>query len=365
MLASLDDPHTAYLEPVYREARQDALKGRYHGIGAVLTVVKTMQSGVEYRKLKIVDVMPNSPAERAGLRPHDVITHVDGRWIITYSMTVETDRIGKRTADEEDRTQQLKEVNSRFKKGISLTKALGQLAIGESKTLEIAYLRGPQTTPSTVQVKTGLTEVDPVEYKVLASKTGKFGYLRVRQFNARATHQFHQALDGVNAAGAGLKGLIIDLRGNPGGVRADSVAEVDGFTSSRKLMARLTRGGTVATLERRPGSREPLTIVGARPAITLPRIVLVDQGTANLSEMVASALRDSGARVMGAHTFGDNILPLFTVLKSGGGAEIATAHLFTTSGADLSKGIEPDLPLTAAEAATDAAVKLALAKLGA
>jgi len=364
MLASLDDPRTSYLEPIYREARQDALKGRYHGIGAVLTVVKTKRNGVEYRQLSIVDVMPGSPAEKAGLRPHDVITDIDGRWIVTYSITVESDRISKRATDDDDRTQQLKEVSSRFKKGCSLTKALGLLSIGESKTLELTYLRGAQAAPNTIQIKTGLTEVDPVEYRVLSGKTGKYAYLRVRQFNARATHLFQQALDGMAASGGSLKGLIIDLRGNPGGVRADSSAEVDGFTSSRKLMARLTRGGAVATLERHPGSREPLTIVGAKPAVTLPRVVLVDQGTANISEMVAAALRDSGARIAGVHTFGDNILQLFTVLKSGGGAEITTAHLFTTSGADLSKGIEPDLPLSPAEVSTDAAVKFALAKLG-
>jgi C-terminal processing protease CtpA/Prc len=105
--------------------------------------------------------------------------------------------------------------------------------------------------------------------------------------------------------------------------------------------------------------------MGAKPAITVPRIVLVDQGTANLSEMVAAALRDSGARVMGVHTFGDDVLPLFTVFKSGGGVEMTSAHLLTTGGVDLSRGIEPDLPIGPAAVSSDAAVKIALAKLGA
>jgi carboxyl-terminal processing protease len=362
MLASLDDPRTSFLDPVYREARQDALKGRYHGIGAVLSVLRTKKSGVEYRQLTVVAVMPGSPAEHAGLRSRDVITHVDDRWIITYSMSVESDRIATRTADEDERALQMKDVGKRFKQGISLTKALGVLATGESKTLKVTFLRPAQSTPTSVSIKTGLTEVQPVEYRVLA---GRVGYLRVRQFNARATHEFQQALDGAAAPSARLRGLIVDLRDNPGGVRADSSAEVDGFLSARKLMARLTRGGAVATVERRPNIREPLNIMGAKPAITVPRIVLVDQGTANLSEMVAAALRDSGARVMGVHTFGDDVLPLFTVFKSGGGVEMTSAHLLTTGGVDLSRGIEPDLPIGPAAVSSDAAVKIALAKLGA
>lgn len=361
MLASLDDPRTSYLEPAYREARQDALKGRYHGIGAVLSVLKVKQNGIENRKLTVVDVVPGSPAEKAGLRSRDVITNIDDRWIITYSIAVESDRIARKTTDEEERAQQLKDVGLRFKKGISLTRALSLLATGESKTLKLTYLRPSQGTPLSIAVKTGLTEIDPVEFRVLA---GRIGYLRVRQFNARATHEFQIALDGAAANGK-LKGLIVDLRGNPGGVRAESAAEVDGFLSSRKLMARLTKGGAVAAIERRPNVREPLTIVGAKPAWTLPRIVLVNRGTANLSEMVASALRDSGARIMGEHTFGDNILQLFTVFKSGGGIEMTTAHLLTASGGDLSKGIEPDLPIGSEDVVGDTAVKMAIAKLGA
>ena len=362
MLASLDDPRTRYLEPGYREARQDALKGRFHGIGAVMCVASIRKNGAEYRQLTVMDVVPGSPAERAGLRPHDVITNIDDHWIIAYSMAVESDRITKKTTDEEDRAQQIKDVGKRFKQGYSLTKALGLLVAGESKTLKLTYLRPPLAAPATTVVKTGLTEIDPVEYRVLA---GRIGYLRVRQFNARATHEFHQALDGAVAAGARLKGLIVDLRGNPGGVRAESAAEVDGFMSARKLLARLTKGGAVATLERRPNVREPLTIVGAKPALALPRIVLVDHGTANLSEMVAAALRDSGARVMGSHTFGDDVLQLFTVFKSGGGIEMTTAHLLTTSGVDLSRGVEPDILLNSTDASTETAVKMALAKLGA
>ena len=275
MLSSLDDTRTNYFEPAYREARQDALKGRYHGIGAVLNVFKSKKNGFECRRLTVVDVMPGSPAERAGLRPHDIITHIDDRWIIAYAITTESDRINKRKSDEDERAQQIRDVGARFKKGISLTRSIGLLTIGESKTLKLAVERPVPSEAFNVVVKTGLTEINPVEYRLLA---GGYGYLRVRQFNARATHEFHQALDSAIAAGTKLKGLIIDLRGNPGGVRAEAAAEIDGFLSARKLMARLTKGGSVAILERHPNSREPLTIVGARPQIGVRKVVLYADG---------------------------------------------------------------------------------------
>lgn len=362
MLASLDDPKTSYLEPPIRAARQDALKGRYHGIGAVLTEVKSKKDGVDYRHLTVVDVMPGSPAEKAGLHPRDVITHIDDRWVITYAITVEADRISKSTNDDELRAQQIKEVNARFQKGVPMSKAVSLLSTGESKTLKLTVVHSGLVNPVSHSLKTALTEVGPVEFRILS---GHIAYLRVRQFNARATKEFQAALDNINSSeNQRLKGLIIDLRDNPGGVRADTLAEIDGFTSSRKLMARLTKGGAVATLERHANVREPLVITGAKPAITLPRLVLVDQGTANLSEMVAAALRDSGAKIMGSHTFGDDVLQLFTAFKSGAGVEMTTAHLLTTGGTDLNKGIEPDFPLPGGEAASDGVVKIALLKLG-
>jgi carboxyl-terminal processing protease len=361
MLASLDDPKTSFLDQSMRQTRQNALKGRFHGIGAVLTVVKRKKDDVDYRYLTVVDVMPNSPAERAGLKSGDRLTEIDGRWIITYSIAVDAERIYDSKDEDETRTQKIKDVNAKFQKGYNLTKAMTQLVTGEGRPLQLTVERPGQAQPISVSLKTAVTEVEPVEFRVL---NGKIGYLRIRQFNARATQEFQNALDKMEK---NLKGLILDLRGNPGGVRAEdlNLKEVDGFVSARKLMARLTRGGNVALIERKPKVQEPLTITGTLPPLTLPKIVLVDQGTANLSEMVAAALRDVGsARIAGTHTFGDDVLQLFAVFKSGAGIEMTTAHLLTAKGADLNRGVEPDFP-TPAGAETDAALKIALSKLGA
>jgi carboxyl-terminal processing protease len=339
MFASLDDPRTNFLDAETRKARQAALEGRYYGIGAVFAITKVNKQDIDYRYLTVMDVMPGSPAEKSGLRSGDRITEVDGHWIIAYSITNDVDRIRKEgDKDDAARRSELNPIVDRFKAGYTVPKALDRLAQGEGKTYKVTVERSGHTTPLKVDMTTALTVVDPVTYRVI---DGHVGYLRVRQFNQRASDDFGKALDGVNAD---IKGLVLDLRQNPGGVTAEAATGVDGYTSARALIARLTPGGKVATIERKPNHREPLMVEPAAANLHLPLVVLVDAGTANLSEMVAAALRDAGkAKIVGAHTFGDDVLQLFAPLKNGSGVEIATAHLRTAAGVDLDRGISPDI----------------------
>ena len=178
-------------------------------------------------------------------------------------------------------------------------------------------------------------------------------------FNSKATEEFEAALNSAE----GLKGLIVDLRQNPGGVTAEARTGVDGYASAKKLIALLTHGGAIAVIERRPKQRETLTITASASLLKTSLVVLVDGGTANLAELAAAALRDAGkARLVGAHTFGDDALQLFALLKNGAGVELTTAHLFTARGVDLARGLEPDVPVAAASAgAQDEALTRALA----
>ncbi len=362
MLASLDDPKTDFLEPVSCKARQDALAGRFEGIGAVLTITKTKKADVDYRHLTIVDVMPGSPAEKAGLKSGDRVTNIDDRWVIAYSIQVEGDRISKEKIDDAAKRSEGEKIVAKYQKGYTLYKALPVLTNGEGKTLKLTVERAGQAAPLVVTLATAVTQVEPVSYRVVG---GKVGYLQVRQFNAKATEAFQAALASPDP---NLTGLIVDLRANPGGVKADSLAAIDGYGSARKLIALLTKGGKVATIERKPKFPEALTIAGT-PAVNLPLVVLVDKGTANLSELVASALRDAGkAKVIGARTFGDPILQLFTVLKTGAGVEMTNAHLLTAAGLDWNAGLTPDVavaaPVGTVGANDDAALKSALTTLG-
>ncbi len=336
MFASLDDPKTYYLEPSLRRARQDELNGRFHGIGATLAVTKSKKGDVEYRYLTVVDTMPGSPAEKAGLKSGDRITNIGGHWIIAYSILVDIERLTKEP-DDANRTEEAKQVSDKFKKGYSVTKAMTMLSTGEGTPLDLTVERAGQANPMKMTVTTATTEVDPVEFRVLDNN---IGYLRIRQFNKKATDEFTSALGQVNGK---MKGLIVDLRDNPGGVRATADTGANGYDSALKLIAHLTHGGAVATIEHHPNKREPLTVTAAEP-VSVPMVALVDSGTANLSELVASALHNSArAKVIGTHTFGDSILESFTVLQDGSGVEIATAKLLSAGGEDLMKGIQPDI----------------------
>lgn len=357
MLASLDDPKTGYLDQEARQNRLEALRGRFHGIGALLTVTKTKTQDIEYRHLTIVDVMPGSPAQRAGLRTGDYLTHINGHWIISYSISVDADKIRDDKNDDQTKESEIKSVSSRFRKGYNLSKALDLLVRGEAKPIELTVERAGRSNPFSIEMKTSVTEVEPAEFKII---NGKVAYLRIRQFNASATQTFNHALDTLPA---GLTGFILDLRGNPGGVRAEDLHAIDGYASVRKLISRLSAGGNVAIVARRPNQREPLTIQGSKPQINLPKYILIDHGTANLAELAVSALRDfGGAKIIGSRSNGDNVLQLLTIFKSGGGVEISSAHLFTASGMDLKQGVKPDFQVE--DSVPNGAYKLALSKCG-
>ena len=354
MLASLDDPDTYYLNPSARKVRQETLQGRFQGIGAVTTIVKTKKRDVDYRYLTIVSVMPGSPAEKAGLQPGDRINEVNGHWIIAYSVVVDYDRIAKETRDEAVRHDESRRITDKFNRGYTVAKALPILTAGQGRQIRLTIERNNQP-PFQVALTTATTQVDPVEYKVL---NGHVGYLHVRQFNPQAADAMTAAL---GARANDLQGMVVDLRGNPGGVRADTNSGVDGYQAALTLVKLLTSGGTIAHIERRPNQRQALTLSPPAKPFALTLAVLVDEGTANLAEMVAAALRDNGkAKIIGTHTFGDDVLEMFAVLKGGGGINLTAAHLFTATGVDLNKGVQPDIVATTAESA----LQRALATLG-
>jgi carboxyl-terminal processing protease len=350
MFASLDDPKTEYLSPPLRSALQQGLAGDFHGIGAALTVVKQKRDGVDYRLLEVVDAMPGSPADRAGLKPGDSISSVDNHWVIDYSVMVDIDRLTKSKASDADKEAEARKIAERFKSGYTLVKAMTALETGQGSPLQLVVDRPGAAAPIKVTLTTAETRVDPVEYKLIGKKVG---YLRVHQFNARATEQFQQAL----ASPGAIKGLVLDLRDNPGGQSADPHSGVNGYDSALALLARLTHG-QVGMIARHPKDIQPIVVSGSRQ-IRVPVVVLVDQGTANVAEFVASALRAHGrAKIVGAKTFGDPVLQLFAVMKNGAGVELATAHLLDSQGAELSEGVRPDVTAPAGDAALNRALQI-------
>lgn len=352
MFASLNDPQTDFLKPSLGQAHTNALLGQFYGIGAVLHIVQTHQKDVDYRYLTVMDVMPESPAQKAGLKSGDRITHIDGHWIIAYSILADVNRIQDETQkDDAAKQKELQAVAAKFKDGYSLSKALEVLTTGTGQTHQLTVIRAGEAAPLTKTVTTALTTVPLVSYRNLGSGVG---YLRIQIFNQTSAKQFQQALQNAGE----LKQLVLDLRQNPGGVETLNDSDLDGWHAAQTLVSLLTGGGKMGLIAKHPNERAPI-LAPTTQKLPIGKItVLVDSGTANIAELVAVALRDlAHAKIVGTHTVGDDVLQLYNPLSDGAAMEIATAHLFTPSGADLKQGLTPDVSLPSDLVDTDEAIK--------
>lgn len=346
MVYALGDPRSRFLPANLRLARHSSLAGIYDGISAVLHINRAPGNKKETRNIVVVNVVPQSPAEKSGLKPGDTIVQVDSC------------RIVERDALEGDRIEQpmpLVEDKNAIKQ-ISVQKALTLLTTNTVRQIKVQVQRAGQIEPLEFEISTKRIRVKPAQFRMLAKG---IGYLRVRVFGQEATSSFTKSLQSMQPY---LKGLILDLRGNSGGVTTLNREDVDGFRSARKLLAALTRGGTIAYIERKANQREPVIIQGATR--TIPILVLTDESVANLGEMVAHALRDmTDAKIMGTQTYGDNVLALYVPLKSGAGIELTMAKLYTAKGESLQSRLTPDYLVLPDSQETETLMPLAINKI--
>lgn len=324
MLQSLNDPNTRFLEPEEARLLQEAARGTYYGIGAALTVVRKVNQDVERRELTVIAPLPNSPAERAGLQAGDVITEIDGRWVIAYDPFRQVQRSGMRG---NELVKALEDARKRVMAGLDLRKALNALTNKHQAAMTLTVRRGNATLK--VKVTPGVLTVEPVTYRLMP---GEVGYLRIAQFNAQTPDSLKRALAGL---GNNLRGLIIDLRNNPGG----------SLEAASQAAAMLVQSPALAMMETRTGEskrRQPVNI-SANPRVKAPMVVLVNRGTANVAEVLAVALRDKAqAKLVGERTFGDGLVQTFIPLPDGSAVTITTGKFFTLSGGDFhGKGVYP------------------------
>lgn len=324
MLQSLNDPNTRFLEPAEASLLQEASRGTYYGIGAAMTVVRKASADIERRELTVIAPLPGSPAEKAGLQPGDVITEIDGRWVIAYDPFRQVQRSGVRG---NELVKALEDARKRVVAGLDLRKALNALTNRSQAPMTLTVRRGNNTLR--VKVSAGVLNVEPVTYRLMP---GGVGYLRIAQFNARTPESLKRALSGL---GGNLRGLVIDLRNNPGGT----------LDSSSQVAAMLVKSPALALIETRTGEgkrRQPVNI-NANPRVTAPLVVLVNGGTANVAEVLAVALRDKAkAKLVGERTFGDGLVQTFIPLTDGSAITMTTGKFLTLSGGDFhGKGVYP------------------------
>jgi carboxyl-terminal processing protease len=324
MLQSLNDPNTRFLEPDEARLWQEAARGNYYGIGAALTVVRRMEQDIERRELTVIAPLPGSPAEKAGVQPGDVITEIDSRWIIAYDPFRQVQRSGLRG---NELVKAMEEARKRVLAGMDLRKALHALTNKDHGPMTLTLRRGNAILK--VKVTPGVLSVNPVTHRLMS---GGVGYLRIAQFNAQTPDRLKTALAGL---GNNLRGLVVDLRNNPGG----------SLESAQQVAGLLVRSNSLAVMETRNGEgkqRRPVSL-NASPRVKVPMVVLVNRGTANVAEVLAVALRDkAGAKLVGERTFGNALVQTLVPLPDGSAMTMTTGKLLTLSGGDFhGKGIYP------------------------
>lgn len=292
------DPHSAYLVRSDAEAFDQDVDGAYDGIGVE---VQQQPDGT----ILVIAPIDDTPAARAGIKPGDIIIAIDGKTL----------------------TPDLIDSNPLRGKPGSKTVLTVQRE-GADKPLEL-----------TVQRET--IRISSVRSRMLEPG---YAYLRISAFQADTANDFERQLDtlqtqaGADASGKGLRGLVLDLRSNPGGLLTSAVQIADDL---------LEKGGIVSTRGRNPVADTSFNATPGDRMRGAPLVVLVDAGSASASEVLAAALRDNQrAQIVGSRTFGKGSVQTVLPLDNGDAVKLTTARYYTPSGKSIqARGIEPDVVL--------------------
>jgi len=337
MLASLKDPNTRLIEPDEMKAINDARKGKFHGLGAMLGIRSATNGSITEEQLVIVSPIAGGAASEAKLLPGDVIAAVDGKIVLPFDPFQRATKLIKdsRTSGA-SRTQLRKSLESEQKRintGISIPNAEKTLTTQDSKTVELTLRR--KGNPQPLKVKVALREftVDLVTGKMPDDKG--YGYIKINCLCAGTADEFGAAIAEIKNAGA--KSLTLDLRDLSGGEPGPAL-DVAKYFAPRKNFGYLAQSH---------GRRSTLTIpsVPAEDVWTAPLVVLIDSGTARTAEVLAAALKnEAGAKLVGEKTYGDSAYTSLFVLDDGSAIVMTTGKFLTSRNADFTgRGIAADV----------------------
>nr|WP_082832671.1 S41 family peptidase [Thalassospira xiamenensis] len=290
MLTSLD-PHSSYLNMDNFEEMQVDTRGEFGGLG----IEVTMEEGF----VKVISPIYDTPAEKAGLQPGDYITHIDGTPI----------------------------------RGLGLNEAVEMMRGKVNTDIRLTIMRKGEAAPFDVTLTRAVIKIQSVR----SEAKDDVGYIRITKFNEQTYSGLQRAItDMRDQIGPEMKGLVIDLRNNPGGLLDQAISVSDAF---------LDKGEIVST---RPRDTENTERYNARPgdlADGLPMIVLVNDGSASASEIVAGALQDHRrAVIMGTRSFGKGSVQTILPMPGNVALRLTTARYYTPSGKSIQEvGIVPDI----------------------
>ncbi len=299
MIDSLGDTeHSKYLSPEEVARLEDELAGELEGIG--------VRVGLRRRRPTVVWVMPDSPAQKSGARTGDVLLEVDGKDVHDRPLDQIVDMVVGRAGTE----------------------------------VRLAVAREGRAEPVELRITRARLELPDVTWHMLPGRP--VAHLAIQSFGDKADEQLRQALAGAKAAGA--RGLIVDVRANPGGLRDQAVAVTSEFL----------KGGNVFLEQDARGTRTPVPVRPGGTATEIPVVVLIDEGTASSAEIFAGSLQDHGrAKLVGAKTFGTGTVLQPFDLSDGSQVLLAVAQWLTPNGRQIwHKGVAPDVAVALSEGAT-------------
>ena len=291
MLETLD-PHSAYMPPAMFKEMQEETKGRFEGLGIEIT----LKDGI----LTVVSPIEGTPAFRAGVMAGDQIIKIDGETTKNFTLVDSVKRL-------------------RGPRGTKVT---------------ITIMREGLPKPKDFTLVREVIPVRSVRHELL-EKT--YGYVRISQFQEKTDGDFEKAMKALEEESKGaLKGLVLDLRNNPGGLLDQAVKISDRFIDS----------GIIVSIDgRREEAKQKWPAHPDGTATRYPLIVLVNGGSASGAEIVAGAIQDHGRGILvGTQTFGKGSVQTIIPLKDGSGLRLTTARYYTPSGRSIqAKGIVPDI----------------------
>lgn len=296
MLTSLD-PHSGFLDDESFNDMQVQTKGEFGGLG----IEVTMENGL----VRVVSPIDDTPAFKAGIQPGDLITHIDGTAVM----------------------------------GMTLNDAVDKMRGKPNSKIKLT-IRRKNEEPFDVTMKRDIIKIESVKYRA----ENDIGYIRIITFSDTTTNHVEKAIKEITkqVGKDKLKGFILDLRNNPGGLLDQAVGVADTF---------LNEGEIVSTRSRIPEDTMRLSATKGDLTNGLPIVVIINEGSASASEIVAGALQDHKRAVLvGTPSFGKGSVQSVKPIPGYGAIKLTTARYYTPSGRSIqAKGIEPDVIIPRAE----------------
>lgn len=297
MLTALD-PHSGYLDESSFDDMKVQTKGEFGGLG----IEVTMENGM----VKVVSPIDETPAARAGLKPGDFIIKIDGADVM----------------------------------GMSLSEAVDKMRGKVGEKIKLTLVRSDRPEPFEVDLVRDVIRVKAVRSRVLGDDVG---YIRITSFSQQVERNLEKAIADLQAKSDNkLSGYILDLRNNPGGLLDQAVAVSDIF---------MEQGEIVSTRGRRPEETKRVNATEGDLTNGAPLVVLINEGSASASEIVAGALQDHHrAIIMGMKSFGKGSVQTIMALPGNGAMRLTTARYYTPSGRSIqAEGIVPDIEVKPAK----------------